>query len=91
MACLATWYIILQMYVKTRRQLHIIHVYRIRTLTERPPKHRKTHTTLKRATPKSWPDHGGTIPTQYRIHMSSREGMAQYEKAWRTLATARFP
>jgi hypothetical protein len=51
----------------------------------------RTHAKLKRAAPKSWPDHGGTIPAQCRIHMSSREGMAPYDKAWRTLAIASYP
>jgi hypothetical protein len=50
-----------------------------------------THAKLKCTAPKSWPDHGGTIPAQHKIHMSSRDGMAPYYKAWRTLATAHFP
>jgi hypothetical protein len=91
MARLATWYILLQIYIKTHRNLHIAHVYGLRTLTESPSKHCETHTKLKRATPKSWPAHGGTIPAQYRIYKSSREGMAPNDKAGRTLATARFP
>jgi hypothetical protein len=66
-------------------------IYRLRTLTDSPPKHRKTHTTLKQTILRAWPEHGGTIPAQYRIHMSSREGMAQNDKAWCTLASARFP
>jgi hypothetical protein len=48
------------------------------------------HEKLKHATPKSLPEYGGTIPAQYRIYMSSREGMAPYDTAWRILATARF-
>jgi hypothetical protein len=91
MARLEPWYIKLHIYIKTPRKLHIIHVYKLRTLTDSPPTYHKTPTKLKRATPKSWPDHGGTIPAQYRIHTSNREGVAPYDKAWRTLATARYP
>jgi hypothetical protein len=67
------------------------HAYGLLTLTYSLQKPCKTHAKLKRAAPRSWPDHGGTIPTKYRIYMYSREGMAQNDKAWRTLATARFP
>ena len=85
MARLATWYIILQIYTQIHRNLHIAHAYGLLTLTYSLQKPNTTHTKLKHTTPKSWPNHGGTIPAHYRIYTSSREGMAQNEKAWRTL------
>jgi hypothetical protein len=51
----------------------------------------KTPAKLKRTTHKSQPDHDGTIPEQQRIYMSSQKGMALSGKAWRILATLRFP
>jgi hypothetical protein len=92
MACLATRYIILQIYIQIRRNLHMTNVYyELLNLTWTLQVPCKTRAKLKRTTPKSWPDHGGSVPAQYRIHMSNREGMAPYDKAWRTLATACFP
>jgi hypothetical protein len=80
MAGLATLYIILKININTRRNLHIIYAYRLRTSTTSPPKHHKTHTKLKRSAPRPWPDHGGTIPAQYRIYAKSS---CPTEKAWR--------
>jgi hypothetical protein len=40
----------------------------------------KTHAELKRAAPRSWPDHGGTTPAQHRIYP---ESACPAEKAWR--------
>jgi hypothetical protein len=60
---------------KTHGYLHSVHVYRLRTLTESPPKHRKTNTKLKRITPKSW-----QIMT--RPSPQSTESTRPTEKAW---------
>jgi hypothetical protein len=40
---------------------------------------------------RSWQEHPRTMQNLYRIYMSNREGMAQYDKAWRTLATECCP
>jgi hypothetical protein len=91
LAGLAAWYIILHIYATIQRHPDIEHAYGLLNLTQSLQQPCKTHVKLKRNPPESWPDCGGTIPAQYRIYMSSRKGMAPYGKAWRTLATARFP
>jgi hypothetical protein len=80
MARLATWHIILQIYIKTRRHLCDICIWTSNFGLKSPTNHVNTIQ-----------NHGGIIPAQYRIYMSSRENMAPYDKAWRTLATACFP
>jgi hypothetical protein len=44
-----------------------------------------THAKLKRTTPKSWPEHGGTISALHRICKSRQNGMAPSGKARRYL------
>jgi hypothetical protein len=55
------------------------HAYGLLNLTCSFKKTCKTHAKIKHITPKSYPNHGGTIPAQYRIYTESG---CPTEKAW---------
>jgi hypothetical protein len=53
--------------------LQIQNAYDFLNFTKSLSKPCEAHAKLKRAGPKSWPDHGGTIPAQSTIYMSSHK------------------